>query len=322
MPRTVLITGITGFAGSHLAERFVGMGIAVHGFAHEEPPYRHLAAVEDRVGMHRGDIGDLAAFRAALDRARPDVVVHLAGQAVPAIAARDPIAAVRVNVMGTATVLAALDDRPGVRLVAASSAHVYGAPDTVPVDERAPLRPGNVYAATKLAAEALLREFGARGTTSVTILRPANQLGPRLHPGLAASAFAKQIAEAEAGVADAVIRHGALDARRDFLDVRDMAEAYALASDFADEGATTYNVGTGSAVSIADLLDILLDLARVPVRTELDPLLGQSGDTSVVALDARRFRERTGWAPHRDLRDSLRDTLDYWRAQVVHGVTA
>ncbi len=322
MPRTVLITGITGFAGSHLAERFAGMGIAVHGLAHEEPPYRHLAALGDRVQIHRGDIGDLAALRAALERARPDVVVHLAGQAVPALAARDPIAAVRVNVMGTATVITALDDRSGVRLVAASSAHVYGAPDAVPVDESAARRPGNVYAATKLAAEALLREFGARGTNPVTILRPANQLGPRLHPGLAASAFAKQIAEAEAGVADAVIRHGALDARRDFLDVRDMAEAYALASDIADVGATTYNVGTGTAVSIAELLDILLDLARVPVRTEFDPLRGQSGDTSAVALDARRFRKRTGWAPHRDLRGSLRDTLDYWRAQVVHGVTA
>jgi len=322
VPRTVLITGITGFAGSHLAERFVEMGVAVHGYAHEDPPYRHLSRVADRIDIHRGDIGDLATLRAALERARPEAVVHLAGQAVPTFAARDPIGAVRTNVVGTATVLTALEDHPRVRLVVASSAHVYGAPDAVPVDERAPLRPANVYAATKVAVEALAREFGQRGANPVTILRPANQLGPRLHPGLAASAFAKQIAEAEAGVAEPIVRHGPLEARRDFLDVRDMAAAYALASDIADEGATTYNVGTGTAVSIADVLGILLDLARVPVRAELDPGRGQTGDAGTLALDARRFRDRTGWAPRRDLRTSLRDTLDYWRAHVVHGVTA
>jgi len=322
VPRTVLITGITGFAGSHLAERFVTQGVAVHGIAHEDPPHQNLAAVADRALVHRGNILDLAAVGAALAAARPDAVVHLAAQAVPTLAARDPVSAVRVNVLGTATLLAALEAHPDVRLVMASSADVYGAPDSEVVDERAPLRPANVYAATKVASEALVHEFAGRRAAATTVLRPANQIGPRQHPGLAASAFAKQIAEAEAGLAEPVVRHGLLDPRRDFLDVRDMAAAYALAADLGDPGATVYNVGTGEAVSVAEILETLIRLARVPMRAELDPERVRSGAAATFALDSGRFRRRTGWAPKIDLRTSLADTLEYWRGQVRAEVRA
>jgi len=316
VPRTVLITGITGFAGSHLAERFVTDGDVVHGIAHEDPPHPHLAAVADRVRVHRGNILDVAAVSAALDAARPDAVVHLAAQAVPTLAARDPVSAVRVNVLGTATLLAALEAHPDIRLVMASSADVYGAPDSEIVDEGAPLRPANVYAATKVASEALVREFGDRRRAATTVLRPVNQIGPRQHPGLAASAFAKQIAEAEAGIAKPVVKHGVLDARRDFLDVRDMAVAYALATDIAEAGTAVYNVGSGRAVAVAEILETLIGLARVPVRAELDPERVRSGEPTSFALDARRFRQRTGWAPRIDLRTSLADTLEWWRGQI------
>jgi GDP-4-dehydro-6-deoxy-D-mannose reductase len=322
VPGTVLITGVTGFAGSHLAERFVTQGAAVHGIAHEEPPHPNLASVADRVRIHRGNILDVDAVRAAIAEARPDAVVHLAAQAVPTLAARDPVSAVRVNVLGTATLLAALDAHPEVRLVMASSADVYGTPDTDLVDERAPLRPANVYAATKVASEALVREFGDRRRVATIVLRPANQIGPRQHPGLAASAFAKQIAEAEAGVAEPVVKHGVLEARRDFLDVRDMAAAYAAATDIADAGAVVYNVGTGEAVAITEILETLIGLARVPVRAELDAERVRSGTPAAFALDSDRFRRRTGWAPKMDLATSLRDTLEYWRGQVRAEVRA
>ena len=316
MPGTVLITGITGFAGSHLAERFVAAGNVVHGIAHEDPPFPNLAAVADRVRVHRGNILDIASVKDALAAARPDVVVHLAAQAVPTLAAQDPVSAVRVNVLGTATLLAALDAYPEIRLVMASSADVYGAPDVELVDESAPLRPANVYAATKVASEALVTEFGDRRAAATTVLRPANQNGPRQHPGLAASAFAKQIAEAEAGVAEPVVKHGVLDARRDFLDVRDMADAYARAADLTDAGVALYNVGTGVAVSVGEMLETLIALARVPMRAELDPERVRSGAPTAFALDATRFRRQTGWAPRIDLRTSLKDTLEYWRGQV------
>jgi GDP-4-dehydro-6-deoxy-D-mannose reductase len=310
----VLITGITGFAGSHLAEHLVSRGDEVHGLAHEPPPFRNLLGVQDRVQMHEGDVTRLEDVDGALAGSQAEAVVHLAGIAVPTLASEDPVAAVRVNVVGTATVLTALERHPKTRLVLASSADVYGAPDRVPVDEDAPVRPGNVYAATKVAAEALAREFAARHAAPVVILRPANQNGPRQHPGLAASAFAKQIAEAEAGLTEPVVRHGRLDSERDFLDVRDMARAYAAALGLAESG--TFNVGTGRAVAIAEILDTLIALSRIPVRAELDPARVRGGDPTHIALDATRFRQKTGWSPRVALADSLRDTLAYWRAAI------
>jgi GDP-4-dehydro-6-deoxy-D-mannose reductase len=308
----VLVTGITGFAGSHLAEHLVSRGDEVHGLAHERPPFANLAAVHDRVRIHEGDITRLEDVRRALAGSRAHAIVHLAGMAVPTLASKDPVAAVRVNVLGTATVLTALEDHPQVRLVLASSADVYGMPDRLPVDEDAPVRPGNVYAATKVAAEALTRELAARRGAPVVILRPANQNGPRQHPGLAASAFAKQIAEAEAGLTEPVLRHGRLDSERDFLDVRDMARAYAAALALEESG--TFNVGTGRAVAIAEILDTLIALARIPIRATLDPSRVRGGEPTRIALDATRFRQKTGWSPRIALADSLRDTLDHWRS--------
>ena len=313
----VLITGITGFAGSHLAEHLVSRGDEVHGLAHERPPFKNLAAIKERVRIHEGDITSVEDIQGALAGSRADAVVHLAGMAVPTLASKDPIAAVRVNVLGTAAVLTALEQHPKTRLVLASSADVYGAPDRVPVDEDAPVRPTNVYAATKVAAEALTRELAARHGAPVVILRPANQNGPRQHPGLAASAFAKQIAEAEAGLAEPVVRHGRLDAERDFLDVRDMARAYAAALGLGESG--TFNVGTGRAVAIAEILDTLIGLARIPVRAELDPARVREGEPTHIALDATRFRQKTDWSPRITLADSLRDTLEHWRSSIRQG---
>ncbi|HET8569415.1 MAG TPA: NAD-dependent epimerase/dehydratase family protein [Candidatus Limnocylindria bacterium] len=316
MPR-VLITGITGFAGSHLAERALARGHDVAGFALDPPPYRNLAAVADRVRMSRGDVADAAAVRATILAFRPDVVLHLAGQAVPSLAARDVGAAVRANVEGTAGVVAALAGQPGVTLVVASSAEVYGASAGGALREDAPLRPPNVYAATKVAAETVAR---SRADGVTVVLRPANQVGPRLHPMLVASAFARQVAAAEAGIGPATIRHGRLDARREFTDVRDMADAYLAAAGLRESG--TYNVSSEQVVPIARVLEILTGFARVPVRTELDPERLRAGDPEVFRLDASAFRARTGWAPHVPLERSLSDLLDWWREEIRREVPA
>jgi len=317
--RRVLITGITGFAGSHLAEKLVADGAEVHGFAFEAPPFPNLASVAKDVQVHRGDITSLDDLRAAMRAARPDVVVHLAGQAVPTLAARDPLAAVRVNVLGTATVLAALAEQPDSALVLASSGEVYGTPEHALVAEDAAIAPTNAYAATKVAAEALARELGDREGRAVVILRPTNQIGPRQHEALAASAFAKQVAEAEIGRTEGVVRHGSLGARRDFLDVRDMADAYARAAEIREPGAQIFNVGTGRAVGIDEILKTLIGFARIPIRAELDPERVRAGVAPALALDASRFRARTGWEPRTPLETSLRDLLDYWRARVREG---
>ena len=318
MPRRVLITGITGFAGSHLAERLVGHGHAVHGIAHESPPFPFLAGIEDRITVHEGNVLDARSVEAAMSSARPEIVFHLAGQAVPTLASADPLAAMSVNVLGTAHVAAATAT-VGAHLVAASSADVYGIPERVPTPEGAPAHPTNVYAATKVAAEAVLRGAGTR--IQVTILRPCNQIGPRQHPKLAASEFAKSIAEAEAGLADPVIRHGQIDPQREFLDVRDMAAAYEAAMTLDHGAAQTFNVGSGSAIAVAEVLAILVRAARIPIRTELDPERVRAGVPSLLVLDSSRFRAATGWSPALPLARSLSDTLDFWRQTVSQDVT-
>ena len=155
------------------------------------------------------------------------------------------------------------------------------------MDEDAPLRPTNVYAASKAAAEALVREFGDRHDHPTVILRPANTNGPRQHPGLAASAFAKQIAEAEAGHAPPLIKHGRLDAQRDFIDVRDVAAAYAAAMALAPDRTETYNVGTGEPVTVERILQILVRLSRVPVRTEAQRKPDSSAADTVLSEPAK-----------------------------------
>ncbi len=317
MTTRVLITGITGFVGSHLAERLVAEGHEVHGIAFEPPPHANLAAIDGDVRIHHADLADPDLLREAVVAVRPDALVHLAGQAIPAQAQRDARGTVQVNVVGTANLLAALDARPGTRLVYASSADVYGVPERIPVDEDAPLRPTNVYAASKAAAEALVREFGDRRDHPTVILRPANTNGPRQHPGLAASAFAKQIAEAEAGLGPPLIKHGRLDAQRDFIDVRDVAAAYAAAMALAPERTETYNVGTGEPVTVERVLQTLVRLSRVRLRTEVDAERVREGDATVLALDASRFTARTGWRPTVPLERSLADTLDHWRSVVA-----
>ena len=314
----VFITGIGGFVGSRLARYLLEQGDQVSGTYIGAPPRMSGVA---HVDLHEVDLLDLKTLKRAVGEAEPDALVNLAG--LSSIGSSWKEARMPdyfwVNLVGTENLLAAAAGR---KVVIASSADVYGAPDSEVVDERAPLRPANVYAATKVASEALVHEFAGRRAAATTVLRPANQIGPRQHPGLAASAFAKQIAEAEAGLAEPVVRHGLLDPRRDFLDVRDMAAAYAFAADLSEPGATVYNVGTGQAVSVAEILETLIRLARVPMRAELDPERVRSGAAATFALDSGRFRRRTGWAPKIDLRTSLADTLEYWRGQVRAEVRA
>ncbi len=314
MPRRVLITGITGFAGSHLAERLVVDADEVHGLAHEPPPFPFLGAVAGRITVHRGNALDAASVRDVMRRASPEVVFHLAGQAVPTLATADPAAAIAINVAGTANVADAAA-AVGAHLVAASSADVYGVPESAPTTEDTTAHPTNVYAATKVAAEAILRAVSTR--TRVTVLRPSNQIGPRQHPRLAASEFAKRIAEAEAGRAEAVLPHGQLEPRREFLDVRDMAAAYEAAAGLTHQGAEVLNVGSGSAVSVGEVLEILLGFAKVRIRTELDPERVRTGVPPVLLLDSTRFRALTGWSPAIPLERSLSDTLDFWRQAVA-----
>ena len=186
---------------------------------------------------------------------------------------------------------------------------MYGRPERVPTPEDEPLRPANVYAATKVAAEAVLRSRGER----VVILRPANQLGPRQHARLAASEFARQIAEAEArGDTPLRVVTGNVKTRRDFTDVRDVVRAYRLLAEHGEPG--VYNVCSGRAWRIGDLLELMLRGSRVPIRVEVDSARLRPIELPRLVGDNTRLRA-LGWTPRIPVETMVGDVLEHWRTK-------
>jgi GDP-4-dehydro-6-deoxy-D-mannose reductase len=202
-----------------------------------------------------------------------------------------------------------------VLFVYCSSAAVYGLPDRLPVDENAPLRPMTPYGEGKTKAESMVTRYASTGRSAV-ILRPGNLLGPRQRSGLAVSDFARQVAEIESGRGPSVLRHGRLDIERDFLDVRDMARACASVLRAVQPALSVFNVGSGRAVALSEIVRILRAHARREIRLESDESRVRPGEVQSIALDTSRLRRATGWSAAIPLERSVIDTLDYWRSLV------
>ena len=251
----------------------------------------------------------------ALATARPDAILHLAGLASVSASYGDPAAAARTNYLGTASLLrAAARESPRARIVLVSSGEIYGGcrAGATPLDEATPLRPRSPYARTKAAADLLGRHYAARGF-AVLCARAFNHIGPGQSAAFAASGFAKQIAEIECGLRPRRLRVGNLSAVRDFLDVRDVAEAYrTLLLGDAPPGA--YNVCSGVGVSLRELLEQLLQHSDVDPAIEVDAKLWRPTPASVGS--PARLRAQTGWTPTLPLAQTLRDLLEDWRRRV------
>jgi len=295
-----LVTGATGFAGTHLTAALSDAGHEV--FAAGGPSDDHAFPL---------DVNDIGTVRAALDLARPDVVFHLAAQTFVPDALVEPMATYVPNIRGTALVAQAVRERvkagAAIRLVFASSAEVYGLqrPDRFPLDETAPLNPANPYASSKAAAELLLLgEYRAFGL-DVVVARAFNHIGPGQNDRFVAPAFAVQLARIAAG-GPAQLLVGNLEARRDFLDVRDVARAYVA---LAERGAAgeVYNVCSGEARPVRDLLRELIILAHVPVEVREDPQRMRPSEVPLFVGSNAKLREATGWEPLIPFRESIKD---------------
>ncbi len=316
---SAFITGIAGFAGSHLAERLLASGTRVAGLVRGDGPWPNLAAIESSVRLYRGDLLDLDRVAAALASARPATIFHLAGLAAPARSFDDPLAFFRANTLGTATLLEAIA-RAGIggsaRVVVVSSAEAYGrAAGDGPVAEDAPLRPVSPYGASKAAAEAAATAaFEGRGI-AVLVARAFNHTGPRQQPDFAAAAFARQIALAEAGLAPPEVRAGRLDAVRDYAHVEDVVMAYAALGERGRPG-RAYNVGSGRGVRISEVLERLIARATVPIRVVEDPARLRPVEIPHLVADPGRLRSEVGVALERPLDEALAALLDDWRRRV------
>lgn len=297
-----LVTGASGFVGRYLVDelRRSGADVLACGGPHD-------SASE----YFRVDLGDIETMRAALERSRPTVVFHLAAQAFVPASLAAPMETYQINAIGSARLAAAIreyaESSPPPRLFFASSAEVYGqrARDELPLRETLDARPANPYAASKAAAEAILMAEARSFGLDVVIARAFNHIGPGQDERFVVASLASQLARIAAGAPPQLLV-GNLTAARDFLDVRDVVNAYiALASD--GERGEVYNVCSGGAVAIRDILRELIAIAHVPVEVREDPARMRPADAPVLVGSADKLRARTGWQPQLALVHSLRD---------------
>jgi GDP-4-dehydro-6-deoxy-D-mannose reductase len=313
-----LITGINGFAGSHLADFLLTQpDIQVFGgvFGDRE----NIVHLEGRVTFIKGDLTDSRFAESLLAQAQPDRIYHLAGQAFPPSSWQDPWATIEVNLCAEVNLLdSAARSKSTARILVIGSMEEYGRadPQALPVTEETPFRPDSPYGVSKIAQDFLGLQYFLSHNLHVVRVRPSNHIGPRQNEQFVTANFAKQIAEVEAGMREPVLRVGNLTAARDFTDVRDMIRAYFLALERGTPG-DVYNIGSGRAWAIQHVLDLLLQQSRVAIRVEQDPARLRPSDTPIMYCSAAKFRAQTGWQPTIRLEQSLRDILEYWRKKVA-----
>ncbi len=311
-----LITGITGFAGGHLAQILLDRGDQLFGVARDEG--FGLAHLSQDITPVIADLQSPDVVNRLLNDVQPDAIYHLAGQAFVPAAWSDPWDTLENNIRPQLNILQAMvNQNSPARLLIVASNQVYGpvTQEQLPVKEDTPFRPDNPYGVSKVTQDILGLQYHLSHGLDVLRVRAFNHIGPRQNPVFVSATFAKQIARIEAGLTEPVIRVGNLEAKRDFTDVIDVMRAYALLVDHGEPG-EAYNVGTGRAYSIRYLLDVLLSYTNVEIKIEPDPARFRPSDISIIYADNSRLRAKTGWEPTITFEESLKRVLDYWRVEV------
>ncbi len=309
-----LVTGATGFAGSHLVDHLLQHEPAIAAWSN--PRGVAVNARDPKISWDAIDLLDRDAVRDAVATLQPSLVYHCAGAADVGTSWSDPVTPLKVNALGTHHLLEAVR-RTGstTPVVVVGSATVYRA-SADPVDEESPIGPSSPYGVSKLAQEMLAARIVS---FPVFLARPFNHAGPRQSPAFVTSSFARQIAEIEAGVAPPVLKVGNLDAQRDITDVRDTVRAYRLLAERGRPG-RPYNICSGSAIRIGDLLERMLALAHTRISVASDPNRMRPSDQPVILGDPSRVRAETGWHATIPIDDTLKDLLTYWRHRLAASV--
>lgn len=305
----VLVTGISGFAGRFLAELALDRGVTLHGTV-----LTGLAPFPGRGTVHQIDLTDFEATRGLLAQIGPDWIFHLAGWSAVGEAWEHRAEALRINVQTTFSLLEGLRIlKLPARVLLVSSGAVYGAvPETrQPISEESPLRPMTPYALSKACLELYATQYAHGEGLDIVTVRAFNHMGPRQGPGFVCADLASTIVAIEEGRAETLeVRN--LEARRDFTDVRDMVRGYWLALAHGERG-EFYNIASGKAVSIREMVDRLCALARCPITVRSSPGRWRQNDLPILVGDPTKFRTVTGWTPEIPLERTLADILDHWR---------
>lgn len=317
----ILITGITGMVGSHLAEYILAdhPDVEVHGLIRWRSPLDNIRQILPQIHLHYAELRDLNSLIVLLNKVKPEKIFHLAAQSFVTTSFDAPADTLHTNVIGTTNLLDAVRNAgidPTIHIC--SSSEVYGqvTADELPIRENNPFRPASPYAVSKTGEDMIsLQYFLSYGIKTIRT-RMFTHTGPRRGDGFAESAFAKQIAEIEAGIKTDSLKVGNLDSVRTFADVRDAVKAYWLLLEKCTPG-EVYNIGGDRTMTIGDMLEIMKGMATCPIHHEIDPGLLRPSDVTLQIPDISKFQKATGWKPEISVEQTFQDLLDYQRNRVA-----
>lgn len=315
--KKILITGIAGFVGSHLAELCLSAGDDVFGVVLAGENLANLKDIKEKIKIFTCDLSQKKEILKVIKEVQPDVIFHLAGQSFPSLSFQRPQETLSTNIFIALNIFEAvreLNIDPVIQVACSSDEYGLIKEDELPVKETNPLRPTSPYAVSKIAVDMLAFQYHQSYQMKTVITRAFNHTGPRANPQTVAPRFAQQIALIEAKKQEPIIKVGNLDAFRDFSDVRDIVKAYYLSIEKCEYG-TSYNIGSGRAYQIREILDILLSFSSIKATIEQDPTLMRTEKSAKIVCDFSKFNLATAWKPTIKIEETLKDLLDYYRNQ-------
>lgn len=318
MKGKALITGITGFAGSHLTELLLKEGYQVYGTTRPRSKTDNIDHLKRQIILEDADLLDSHSLYAILRNIKPDYIFHLAAQSFVQSSWASPATTMEINAVGTVHLFEAVrraEVEPVVQIACSSEEYGLVLPKEVPVKETNPLRPLSPYAVSKVAMDYLGYQYHQSYDMKIVRTRGFNHTGPRRGEVFVTSNFAKQLAEIEKGKKEPIIEVGNLDAKRDWTDVRDMVRAYLLSVQKCQYG-EVYNVCSEETVKVGDMLEMLLSMSKVKVKIRKDQSRMRPSDVPILLGDCSKFRSVTGWKPEIPFDKTMKDLLDYWRERV------
>lgn len=306
-----MIIGAGGFVGSYLTQ-------AIH-----DNLYCDIVATkmsQENLSLPGARVIDLNILEKdqiakVLNEERPDYIFHLAAQSSVALSWKDPGMTVAINIKGALNLLDTireLDYQPRVLIVGSGEEFGHIKDGTVPINEDAPLDPGNVYAVTKVTQNMMATIYAHAYGLKLIMTRSFNHVGPKQSPQFVVSDFCSQVVKIEKGLQEPIMNVGNLTAKRDFTDVRDVVRAYTLLMQYGKPG-ETYNVGLGHAIAIQDILGQILEQTDAKIEVRVDPSKLRPVDVPIIEPDTSKIFRDTGWRPEITLTQTIKDTLDYWR---------
>lgn len=312
----VLITGVSGFAGSHLAEHLANTKkYKIYGTYLSDQSLSNIISVKDKVNLTKIDLSKEKDVFKLIREIEPDIIFHLAALSAPFDSFKNPAWTINNNVSVEINILEAVRRLNSItKILVVSSGDIYGRvlEKEIPIDETTPLRPNSSYAVSKIAQDFLGLQYYISYNIPVIRVRPFNHIGPRQSPSFVVSSFAKKIIEIEKGLKKPILEVGNLDTIRDFTDARDIVEAYDLIIDKGIAG-EVYNIGSGIGYKISEILDRLISISGVKLKIIVDKNLFRPSDIPKLICNNKKFRGVTGWVPKILIEKTLQDTLDYWR---------